>query len=418
MRQLFNQIATVFFILLFFAGCESRKEGAKMLYTVVRTDFSDAVQIEGTVRSVHSTQILCPEDIRWRNCTILYMAEDGQLVRKGDTVCVLESLSLLELEETVKEVIDTKKAAYDVGLASLASEYARLEAQARNNELEASLSNLDSLQMLYYSPSQRRIAELNLQKSRITQQKIDRNLATTKFINEKQVKLLELELQQSFELQDWYASMLDQMVILSPGDGMFLRSENPDTREKYLEGDEVASDELATLPDPSVMEVYMRAPESVYKRLAYGQKVTFSFDALPGKLAWGHIKFKASVGRAYSWQSSVTVYDVVAAVDSATVMPTAGFSANSLISLTSLPDTLVVPQVAVFDKDSIRVVYIKQGMSYIEQQVNTVAFSSKEMVVSDGLKGGEVLSLIQPKPSAIGETRLLSADTSSVSKQL
>ena len=74
-----------------------------------------------------------------------------------------------------------------------------------------------------------------------------------------------------------------------------------------------------------------------------------------------------------------------------------GLSAICHIYIKHIPDTIVVPTVGIFDKDSIKVAYVQQGRKYKERQVTLGIGSTKMTIVTDGLKEGERISLIRPE---------------------
>jgi len=397
-------ILTSFILIL--TSCVSKHESGH-IYTVVRDDFVDEIVLEGTAEAVHVAPVICTEDILMYDAVIIWMADDGAIVKEGDTVCLLESKELSGLEQTVIELIATNRAAYDVGVANLNSQYAQLEAEARSNALQAEVSTLDSLKMLYYSASQRRVAELELEKTRIQQQKLDRNLAVTRIVNETEMRKLEMQLRQSEDLRELYDMILSGLVITAPASGMFIRGENYNTETMYQIGDAVNNEVLATIPDLTQMQVVIQAPEQAFKRLEVGQPVTYSYDAMPGILNYGKIVQKAAKGHPMNRRSTVMLYEVIASIDSAETLPVSGFSANCKVCITALQDTFPIPLVAVFDKDSTKVVYIREGKQFVEQEVVTGKFSSHEVVVAEGLYGGERLALIRPAESDIKEHRKL-----------
>ncbi|MPM44121.1 hypothetical protein SDC9_90799 [bioreactor metagenome] len=61
----------------------------------------------------------------------------------------------------------------------------------------------------------------------------------------------------------------------------------------------------------------------------------------------------------------------------------------------------MVPQIAIYEEDSIKVVYVKKKNKYEMRQITTGLSSSKEAIVSSGLKRGEVIALIKPPQSMV-----------------
>jgi multidrug efflux pump subunit AcrA (membrane-fusion protein) len=103
--------------------------------------------------------------------------------------------------------------------------------------------------------------------------------------------------------------------------------------------------------------------------------------------------------------SNVNVFDVTAQIDSATAVLDPEISANCQVLLKHIPDTIIVPMVAVFDEDSTRVVYVKQkeGKQYLRKPVSVVAQSEFEAVIGQGLQEGDIVSLIKPEDNKIAK---------------
>ena len=67
----------------------------------------------------------------------------------------------------------------------------------------------------------------------------------------------------------------------------------------------------------------------------------------------------------------------------------------------------LVPRVAIYDVDSMKVVYARNNRKYEVRQIAIGASSMKESVVTNGLNRGEVISLIKPPLSHIRGKSLL-----------
>lgn len=404
MRKLATTL-TVTALLMSFTACRQAQE-KEFSHLVVRMDFTDNVMLEGTVSAIRSTQVMPFEELVEWGSVIKTLTEDGVWVKQGDTVCVLENKDLEETQDLLTGYIANGRLSYESGLSRLETQYATLEAQLRINEIQSNLSSLDSIQLAYYTPTQRRIAELNLRKARIEEAKLKREIATTKLVNETEVMKLKIQLRQYESLQERYDGLVQRLVVTSPATGLFLRKRNPDTGYLYEDGD-VVRGAVGEIPSTDTMQVKMEVPEQVFKRLAVGQPVAYTFSGMPGVRGYGRIVGKSPVGRDRR-NTSLTYFDVVASVDSCTGKPQPGMSANCLVTVKSLPDTLAIPIVAVFDQDSCKVVYVKQGSGYVQQEVTTGWQSSQNVVISAGITPGIQLSMIRPKDHQIKAKRFLS----------
>ncbi len=390
----------LFFLLLsLLISCTKTTEQYDLIYSVVRMDFSDELVLEGSVEATNSTLINCPDVY---NSIVVYLVEDGSWVEAGDTLCILENQPLINQLETVKRLCELYQAEYNKGVADLELNYALLQAQVRNNETQMAISSLDSLQLQYYTESQRKIAEIRLEQARIESRKLKKKLNALETINRSELRRMELYIMQSEMLLQSTRESLDKLILLAPKAGMALRGNSDISDGKLQEGEEVyPQTPLVIIPDSGQLRIKIQATETAYKRLAIGQKVQYTFDAMPGNFAKGSVVMKSPRGYTLKRNSRVKFFDVLASLDSILQTPAAGLSANCRVFLNYLPDTVAVPIVSVFQEDSVSVVYIKKGSGFIRQEVSIALQSSKEAVIACGLQGGEEIAMLQPPKSKI-----------------
>ena len=118
------------------------------------------------------------------------------------------------------------------------------------------------------------------------------------------------------------------------------------------------------------------------------------------------------VGQPYKRNSKVRFFEVEASVDSILEMPKPGFTANCRVISNYINDTITIPQIAIFEEDSMKVVYVKKNNTFEKREIITGLSSQKESIVSKGLSSGEEISLIKPSSSRIKGERLLLNKTS------
>jgi multidrug efflux pump subunit AcrA (membrane-fusion protein) len=83
------------------------------------------------------------------------------------------------------------------------------------------------------------------------------------------------------------------------------------------------------------------------------------------------------------------------------MIPTPGMSTRCRILLQQVADTLAVPQIAVFDRDSSKVVYVKSKKGFEMRKVSTAQSSPSEIIITSGLTVGEQISLSKPDDKMI-----------------
>ncbi len=381
------------------ASCGDSKDDKNLLMTVKTTDFEDVLTVDGTVQTVRSYSISYLEDA---DSKIVYLVESGTMVDSGQVVCVLESNSLMEDYDDVLTQIESNEAALNKTKADLALQFALLEAQVKNSDAQSALASLDSLQLLYASPRQKRLKELELERNAIEKKKLKQKLAALETINQSQLRKQELQLERLYVRLQTAKEKLERLTLVSPIAGLANRSLSWLTDETLQVGDQAYSGmPLITIPDLNQVKVSILASESQYKRIHVGDSVAFRFDAMSGNVAWGKIASVAPVGRPISRTNAVKVFEVEASVDHVDRVPKPGLSASCRIFMKRIPNVITIPQVAIYDVDSIKVVYVKHGKTFEERQVLLGESSPEQVVIVKGLTENEKLSLLKPSSSKV-----------------
>jgi len=361
--------------------------------------------MDGVAEAVRYTTIACPSNV---DAIITFLIDDGTFVNEGDIVCILEDNDRKTVYDNLVIQLETAEAELSKVKANLQMQYALLEAQVKNNEADTEIAHLDSLQLQFATPTQRRIKELELERTLIEKNKFERKLEALEVINQSEVRKLELNIQQLTNRLASAKTILDALTIRSPRKGLAVVSNSQMTDEKLKVGNNVWNNmPLITIPEVSEMKVKIMASEVDFRQINENDSVSFSFDAMPENIAYGKIIKKLPVGQPHKRDSKVKFFEVEASVDSTLQVPDPGFTANCRVFIKQVKDTIVVPQIAIYEEDSIKVVYVKKNKKYEMRQITTGLYSSKESIVSDGLKKGEVIALIKPPQSMVKGKTLL-----------
>ena len=382
-------------VVLTLVGCSSGDSNALPMYTVERRAYDDVLIVEGYTESVNSMNIHCPPHV---DGTIVNIVETGTLVKKGDVVCVIEDANVADSYERRTLELESAYAELEKLKASQRLEMALLEAQVRNNDAEVLLVEFDSIQMLYMSPSERRTKELQLERAAIERARLLKKVDATKVMQEIDVMRVEKRIEWIKRCIDDERKKMESLTIHAPKDGLAVRAKRrPWGDATWTIGDNVWNGRvLLSLPDFDDMKVLFHAQETEYKRLQMGDSVMFAFDAMPDNCGWGRITRLATVGQQRTEGSQVKTFEVEASIDSLLTPVESGLSVRCHIYLRHVPDTIVVPTISIFDKDSLKVVYVHKGRKYEERQVALGLSSPKMTIVSEGLSEGEQIALIKP----------------------
>lgn len=396
---------TILMLVFPFCSCKKQEQKEILSEKLKESNFTDQLEITGIVEAVRSATISFPN---LPTSKIIYLIKDGTPVKEGDVLCILKSEEMLKYyDETVLQ-LNNVKTSRDRSVADLNMQYALLDAQVKSNAAQTAISNLDSLQLKYLSPKNRQIKELELKKAAIEKAKMERKLKALGVINQLQISNLDRQIQ-FFEFNvTRIKDELNKLTIKSTQAGTAYRAYSYITNAKFKEGDDATEGmQLINLPDFSEMKVTISAAESDYKQINVNDSVEFTFDAKPGLKTRGKILMKEPIGQPIKEKSKVKIFKIEAAMDKGPNLPDPGFTANCKIILKRVCDTLVVPQLAVFEEDSMKVVYVKKGKDYEKRQVLVGSSSLKDVIITRGLKRNEQVSLIKPESKKVKKTTLL-----------
>lgn len=390
---------------LFLSSCQETEKKEIIINNLSHTDFEDVLTVEGTVDAVRSVTMSCPRQLEGE---IVYLIEDGTHVEVGDLVCQMENREAQNVIDQLTIEVENAKANMTKTKANLDMRYAQLDAQVKTNEVQTAIANLDSLQLIYAAPAQRRIKELELQKAAINKNKLMKKLNALNIINKNQIRRMELQIQSKENRKKSIMDLIDMMTIKATQSGMAMRAISWQTGKTIQEGETVWSNmPLINIPDMTEMKVKIQASEASYKQMNINDRVEYTFDAMPGNVASGKILSKAPVGQPLSRNSKVKFFDVEASIETYKELPTPGLSVTCNVILQRVKDTIVVPQLAIFDEDSMKIVYVKHEKGFEKRQVKIGPSSPKLAVIVKGLTGKESLSMIKPSSATVKMTTLL-----------
>jgi len=390
---------------LFSYSCKRNEAKPPTTYTVKVTDFEDALEIEGLVQPVQVNTVATPGPV---DGVVLYIVEDGTYVKAGDTICVLEDKGLQERYDQTQVQLENSIAELNKTKANLDLQYALLEAQVKSNAAETDIANLDSADLRFSSQLQSRIKKLELEKVSIEKFKLQKKLKSMAIINQSEIRKLEIRNRSLTSRLESAKKQLDELKLTAPKDGMATRAIHWVTRRKVLPTDPVWNRmPLVIIPELDKMKVLISATEGEYKRINVNDSVRYSFDAMPDNKAWGKIQKKAPVGQPVKENSKVKMFEIEASVDKSLLIPGPDLSTRCKIILKQIRDTIVIPQICIFEEDSMKFVYVQKTKTFEKRQIIIGTTSIKEAVVTAGLKRNEKIAIVKPESELINGKRLL-----------
>ncbi len=403
-------------ILLLFNSC-GRKTDHVISFDLSPGDFIETINAGGTVRASNTLTIVAPR-LRVSGITVIYIADEGEYVKKGDTICILDAPDLIRQHENITSRLeqlnmDLNKLTIDndINLSSL-------ESQLDDMNIRVAMNSLDSVQKQFAPPVQQRLFALELEKATVEKSKLQKRHSAAKQIFEAERKSFNTRIIRTENDIKQIIEQINSLTIVAPQDGIVLHTVAPEmtmmsSRGVMTVGGKIGLNSsvfpnmpLLQMPDVSIMEVSLEVPEADYRQILEGQKVKIDVDALHGLQTTGEIKRKTLVGNNRGRQSPVKLYEIIVSIDSLHNRLTHGISAECEIVVNEVKDAVVIPATAVFKKDSLNIVYVADGDKFLPVPVEIGLSNSSSTVVSYGLEGSETVALIEP-PYNVIERRVI-----------
>lgn len=367
---------------------------------ISKRDFQDIVTVPGTLEASKTRNYGCPGI--WSDVTITTLVPEGTCVEPGDTLAIMECRELENEYLAAANMLENARAGYHKSVAELELQFLLLEAQVKTIEASTAITRLDSVQLEFSTPSSREIIRLELEKAELDRGMTLRKLDFLKKINDSELQKMRLKIVQNENRVAQAKEKLDRLTLVSDIDGYVIYEKLWTSGKKVREGDVVwANMPILQIPDLSAFQVKLEVCETDYKRLAIDQSMHITVDAFPDIQLSGKIKYKAPVGKPVREKSQVKVFEVTASLDNDSLSIQPGLGVTCEVLVKSVPDTIVVPVISLFDEDSLKVVYIAGNEMFDRQVVTVSEYNNKEAIIGAGLEGNEVLALRKPPDSLI-----------------
>lgn len=383
-------------------GCNSPESiDAYLTAQVERRPYTSSVVVDGELEAKVARTITVPRVRMSQPPLVGFLAEEGHTVKKDEIIAVFESESLLleyrlAIDELAIAQADAEQKTADMKLQRLL-----LEADMRRMVAAASTARLQLPKLEFAAPRMRQIEQLEMEKAEIEADKIRKKLEFLADIEIEETTHLKLKIQQARTKLEHAEETLNQLVLKAPVDGLIVRTRHWSTGNKIQEGDNVYPGmPVAKLPDMSIMQVKVMVGETESKRIKIDQKARVTIPSLNLDLP-GHVTQVANVAKPIKRNSQVKRVDVVIEIDSTYTGLVPGLSASVQILAEEENDRLVIPVDGIFEQDSLKVVYLRDGGKFIPRPVLIDRQSADFAIINEGVIEGDHIALRKPSPALI-----------------
>ena len=413
LRRPRNAVATVVVALVAVAGVfvGVGRGSAPDLPTVevTRGDFTDLLEIRGEIRPVRSVVLASP--MQAGELQIIKLAKSGTMVKPGDVVVQFDGSTLLRtVQEKQSELrqadaeIEQQRAQSRITDEQNETSLMRAQYDLQRAKLEVLKGDtIPRIQLeqarLAVADAEQKLKELE---AKITSDKTAAEASLAARIRKREKAQADLERAQrglqNLEMRAPSAGMVN--VLPNPRSGGFFGGQE----QEFREGDRAwAGASVIELPDLSSIHLEARLDEADRGRLTPGQDAIVKIEAVPDrdfKARIDNISLLARVDFSSGWPPPKN-FDLRLSLLESDSRIRPGMTAVARIATDRIPNVVLVPADAVFQKDGSPVVYLLDGSMFVERRVQIARRGKEQAVVASGVEPGDRVAARRPEPDLV-----------------
>lgn len=368
------------------------------VYEVKKTNFLVSLTESGELKAKRSNMILAPR-IR-TELKITYIIPEGTNVEAGDVVLKFDPSEALNRLRDAQAQYELALSDKEKLIANQQSAEAQSESSLKSAQLSLELSKLQLQQMKFEAPAEQQKSRLQFMKDSLSYNQTLQEFKSKIIIRKSELARMEVEISQKRSNLEKAQKEVDELTLTAPTRGLIVYETNYRTEQKFKVGDTPwAGQSVITLPDLFEMESVTSVNEVDVSKVSVGLPVTVKLDAFQDTSFTGKISSVAKLGKKKSNESSIKTFDIIVDIIGQSEKLKPGMSTNNKIVIKEIPNTIFIPQEAVFEKDNKHFVFVKNSSSFNEQFIEVGDKSEDYIIVKKGLKPGDIVALKNPNQS-------------------
>jgi HlyD family secretion protein len=379
---------------------------------VIAGEFVDTLEIRGDIRPLKSLVLTSP--LQSGELQIVTLAKNGTMVQPGDVLVQFDGSTL---QRTVQEKqSELKQAEAEIEQAQA---QARLISEQNETALmraryDVERAKLDVQKGDMVSRIEQEQAALALADAEQRLREVEARIASDKTAAESDVKARQRKREKAiFDLERAQAG-LDNLQVKAPAAGMINILPNFRSggmfggQQEFRAGDRAwPGAAILELPDLSSIHLEARLDEGDRGRLEVGQEATVRIEAVPGKdfrARIDKISLLARVDHSSGWPPPRN-FDLGLVLLDTDERIRPGMTAVARIATDRVPDVVLVPAEAIFQRDGAPIVYRLDGTEFEERRVEVSRRGREQAIIASGVVPGDRVATRRPAPDQIRSGR-------------
>ena len=321
-------------LLILLAACKGKNIADTEVTTVKRGTFLEELTEQGSVQAVNSISITAPViSYRYGSLKIARIVDDGEEVRKGDTLMIFDPSEIKRAIIQAEQQLDIAKAEYEKLKSSQQSEIEDLEADLELTVISQEIARINFETATYEPEATRKEIKLRLESATIALDRAKEQIENKKIIHKEDLLQKSLTINQlTTTLADANNSM-KSLYVVSPANGIAIKEQNWSTQQKWGVGDQPYSgSKLIELPDLDQMRAEVKINEVDISKVLPDQRVEIRPDAYSDSSYTGKVEQVANLAQNLDYKSKIKIFPVQIRIEgqSKTLLPGLTVAVRSL----------------------------------------------------------------------------------------
>ena len=370
-------------------------------YTVKKDNFESVISVKGEIQGKNAvlislSNVLKRRDLRIYEYQIKDLVQEGTKVKKGDWIATLDIASITQQIQNNNEEVEKHRAEFNDAKIDSAIELTQLRQELKEFKYDLEYKEVELEESKYESPAYQRKVKVEYNKTVRQMDKKHRDYQ----LKELELKVKTRRIEDKYKEYQRRDSLLKLAVaqarIKAPSEGMVMYAKLWGGR-KLKVGDHVSlwSPTIATLPDMSIPVSETYVEEIDITKIAEGDSVEISVDALPNKKFAGEIIKISNIGQELPGFES-KVFRVIIQVKTADPELKPAMTTNNDIVVKNVSDVLTIPRECLFSQNGDDFVFLKKSGKIYKKKVIAGTENEEKIIIDQGLEENDKVLYSSP----------------------
>lgn len=382
---------------------KSAPQAAIKTFKVAPVAFERTVRVAGTTSARNFANIVAPMmrgPDAGRNLTLISLATTGVHVKKGELLAQIDPQAIKDHADDISALVvqangDVRKRKADQAIEADTLRQSLLQAKAALDK-----ARLDFGAQEIRMEIDQELLKLAVEENDAAYKELSQEVEIQKVSHTAEIRILELTRDRHQRHRDRHLVDVQRFTIYAPMNGLVVMQSiwrGGDMGQVQV-GDQVTPGQpFMKIVDTNSMQLEASVNQVESEGLRLGQQAAVHFDAFPDLELKGRVYSIGALAMA-GWRQNYYIRNVPVNIaiqsSDARLIPDLSASANILID--AQPNTLAVPQEAVFEEGGKPTVFVKHGGQFLPRRVEVGAKNNTQIAVLAGLAAGDEIALQRP----------------------